>query len=275
MMNLFGTGKRTGSVLGTQAAPIVSGTVADLIQGSQPKSGGGKRYVPASGPKLSDEEVIQGYTDTMYAAYKPDPLVYEEKSAEELRAQIEAWLRPSYERAILSRQERTQVYRAELDADAISRGMGSSSYVTDVKGRQMAEEAEDVAMLESDYGAALSKTLSEQLAAERERALEVAMQNKQNDYDAYMRAYNAALSMFAVYKAKGGGRSGGYYVSTGSGVVATTPENCDAFLAMLSPAERMEVYSGSTAQGQRYKDELIASVGMEGYYKLRGKYGTN
>lgn len=263
--------KRIGSTLGTQVRPITGATLAEMTKDSQPKGGG--YYVAPSAPKQSDEEALMGYMDTLTSAYKPDPLVYEAQSAEDLRAQIEAWLRPSYERAIQSRQERTQTYRAELDADAISRGMGVSSYVTDVKGRQLEREAEDVALLESEYGAALAKTLSEQLADERERALEVAMQNRQNDYDAYMRAYNAALSMFSVYKAKGGGYSRGYYVAgAGSEAVPTTPENCEAFLSILTPEERREVYSGSTEQGRKYKAELLASVSLADYYRLMNKY---
>lgn len=272
----LGLKKRAAVPGGTQIRPITGGaSLADLIADSLKKknSGNGGYYVPPSAPKQSDEEVLGGYMDTLTSAYKPEPLVYEEQSAEDLRAQIEAWLRPSYERAILERQRRTQGYRAELDADAISRGMGVSSYVTDVKSRQMTEEAEDVAQLESEYGATLAKTLSEQLSAERERALEVAMQNKQNDYDAYMRAYSAALSMFAAYKQSGGGVSGGYYVSGAKKtVVPTTPENCETFLSLLTPEERREVYSGTTPEGRQYKDELLASVGLSGYLALMGKY---
>lgn len=272
MSILKGAGKRAGATLKTQVMPITGKTLAELSKNTKPKSGGGGHYVPPAAPKQSDEEVLKSYVSTMYGAYKPDPLVYEERSAEELRAQIEAWLRPSYERAILNRQERTTTYRAELDADAISRGMGASSYVTDVKSRQMREEAEDVAMLESEYGATLSKALGEQLDAERARAFEVAAQNKQNDYDAYMRAYNAALAMFAAYKANGGGVTGGYYVSYGSGVVPTSEENCEAFLAILSPEERKEVYQASTPQGQVYRDELLASVSRSTYYDLMREY---
>ncbi len=263
-----------GSTLGTQVQRPDSGagTLAKLVGSAQSKSSSAGYYVRGAANPQSDGEVLEGYLDSLYAVYKPEKLVYTEQTAEELRAQIEAWLRPSYDQAILNRQTRTGNYRAELDADAISRGMGSSSYVTDVKSRQMQQEAEDVATLEGEYGAALAKTLSERLSEEKERAQEIDMFNAENDHDAYMRAYQAALTMFAAYKAKGGGSGGGYYVSGGDGVTPTTAENCEAFLSLLSPEERTAVYSGSGAEGEQYRRELIASVGMSGYYTLMGKY---
>ncbi|MDO4572340.1 MAG: hypothetical protein Q4C13_03140 [Clostridia bacterium] len=272
-MSIKSTLRKGVSALGTQVMPAAGVKLADLIKSSPSKGGGGGYYVDTSASRPSDQELIQGYTDTLYAAYRPEPLVYEERSAEALRAELEAWLRPGYDGAIARRRERTQSYRAALDADAVSRGMGSSSYVTDVKSRQMAEEARDVAALESEYGAALAGALSEQLGAERERALEAAMFNSRNDHDAYMRAYEAALTMFAAYKARGGGRSG-YYVSGSGGAAAvpTTPEYCEEFLSILSPEERREVYAGSTAQGQQYKAELMASVSPADYYRLMAKY---
>lgn len=272
MASLINTAGRIGATLGTKIVQApAAGTIMNAIKSSQ-TSGGSKSSSSAKQAQPSDQEVLSGYVNTLYSAYQPEPLVYETVSESELLAQIEAWLRPSYERAILNRQESTKNYRAELDADAISRGMGASSYVTDVKSRQLGREAEDVALLNSEYGATLAKTLSEQMAGERERAFEVAKINQQNDYDAYMRAYSAALSMFSVYKAKGGGGGSGAGGSGSGAVVATSPENCEAFLAILTPTERANVYAGTTAQDKQYKSELIASVGMSGYYQLMSKY---
>lgn len=277
MASLLNTAGRIGATLGTQLFPVQSaGSVMNAITRPQTSGGSGKSSGSAKQAQPSDQEVLDGYVNSLYAAYQPDPLAYEPVSESELLTQIEAWLRPSYERAILNRQASTSNYRAELDADAISRGMGACTYVTDVKSRQLGREAEDVALLESEYGASLAKTLSEQLAGERERAFEVAKINQQNDYDAYMRAYDAALAMFSVYKAKrsgsGGGGGSGSGSAAGSTVVATSAENCEAFLSILTPAERANVYAGKTAQDKQYKDEIIASVGLAGYYQLMGKY---
>jgi hypothetical protein len=275
-MNVAG---RTGAALGTQLFPIqAKGSAASVLGlgGTSGGNGGGQQAGGAKQAQPSDQEVLNGYVDTLYAAYRPSPLVYEAASESELLAKIEAWLRPSYERAILNRQASTLNYRAELDADAISRGMGASSYVTDVKSRQLGQEAADIAMLNSEYGATLAKTLSGQMAEERERAFETAKANQQNDYSAYMRAYDAALSLFSAYKAKraSGGSGGGSGGGTGSSsaVTATSPENCEAFLGMLTPAERINIFAGTTARDRQYKSELIASVGLSGYYRLMGKY---
>lgn len=88
--------------------------------------------------------------------------------------------------------------------------------------------------------------------------------------NAYELAYDVALRLFQSYKDSGGGsarRSSG-----SSGVVATSPENCELFLSFLTPAERKEVYEATTPEGKRYRDELLASVGFQGYLKLRIKY---
>ena len=144
----------------------------------------------------------------LYSAYRPEKLTYEALDEDTLRDQIAAWLRPSYDSAIAARRDQTAAYRAELDADAIARGMGSSTYVTDVKSRQLADEAEDIATLEGEYGAQLGKLTMEAAEAERERELEVAIENQKQDQAAYMEAYQAALGLFDTYlKSRGGGRS--------------------------------------------------------------------
>ena len=281
MASLINVAGRAGPALNTQLFPArVKDSVASALKpdGTSGSGSGGQQAGGGKQTQPSDQEVLNGYVNSLYAAYRPDPLVYEAASESELLAQIEAWLRPGYERAISNRQASTLNYRAELDADAISRGMGASSYVTDVKSRQLGQEAEDIALMESEYGATLSKTLSGQMAEERERAFETAKTNQQNDYSAYMRAYDAAISLFSAYKAKrassgsGGSGSGGSAGSGSAAVQATSPENCEAFLALLTPAERANIYAGTTAKDRQYKNELIASVGLGGYYRLASQY---
>ena len=213
----------------------------------------------------SDEDILSDYINQMYTRFAPQEVAYDTRDEAEIRSSVAAWLRPSYDQAIANRQEQTRANKANLDADAIARGMGASTYVTDVKNRQQNAEASDIASLESDYGATLAKYVLDGVDSEQDRALEAEKFNAQQRQSAYDQAYSAALVLYAQYK-KSGGKSGQ------SGPNKTTLENCEAFLSTLSGEERRVVYEGSTTQGAKYRAELLASVGTSGYIQLMGKY---
>ena len=219
-------------------------------------------------PAASDEDVLSSYIDDMYARYQPEELEFDEKTQDELSASVATWLRPGYDQAISNRAAQTERYRAETDADAIARGMGSSTYVTDVKNRQRNAEASDIASLESDYGATLAKYVSEGLETQNEQKLETASYNAEQRQNAYDMAYAAALQLFTYYKKSGGGSGR----SSGTKTTATTQANCAEFLNQLSKDERAEVYAGSTAAGRQYRAEILASVGYSGYLQLQNQY---
>ena len=214
---------------------------------------------------MSDEDVLSGYVNEMYKRFAPQQVAYDARSEEEIRASVAAWLRPSYEQAITNRQVQTRQNKANLDADSIARGMGASTYVTDVKNRQQNAEASDIASLEADYGSTLSKYVLDGVDSEQDRTLEAEKFNASARQDAYDKAYSAALTLFAQYKKNGGGARKG-------GTPTTSLENCEAFLSLLSGEERRAVYEGTTTEGSQYRAELIASVGTAGYIQLMGKY---
>lgn len=265
--------KDTGIDLGKLSGGKVTGT-ANKGTGSKGTGGSGSAGKGTGGISDADQKVLDGYVQKLYSAYRPEKLTYEALDADALREQIAAWLRPSYDSAIAARRDQTAAYRAELDADAIARGMGSSTYVTDVKSRQLADEAEDIATLEGEYGAQLGKLTMEAAEAERERELEVAIENQKQDQAAYMEAYQAALGLFDTYlKSRGsGGGGGGRGGSAAADVSGTTERNCELFLEGLTGAERYDVYTGTDEQNTRYRNELIASVGYDGYLSLMTRY---
>lgn len=222
-------------------------------------------YGSAADPTMSDEDVLSGFVDEMYARFAPQQVTYDSRSEEEIRASVAAWLRPSYEQAIVNRQEQTRLNKANLDADAIARGMGASTYVTDVKNRQQNAESSDIAYLEADYGSALSKYVLDSVESEKDRALEAEQYNADARQAAYDKAYTAALSLYEQYKKTAG-------KSRGGGAAGTSLANCESFLSMLSGEERRAVYEATTAQGAQYRAELIASVGTAGYIRLMDQY---
>ena len=129
-----------------------------------------------------------------------------------LADRIGAVLRPVYEKAIAAIFRGNRHADAELDADAISRGMGSSTFVTDVKRRQDSAAADDVNDLESEYGAKLADQLYKAMEGERDRQLEVEKFNAQQRSAALEQAFSAAQVLDAAYlsarKRRGGGSGG-------------------------------------------------------------------
>lgn len=76
---------------------------------------------------------------------------------ENLYSQLEAFLRPAVDSAIEDRRNYGMTAMAELDADAYSRGMGGSTYLSSMKKREYDSIARDIARLESDYSAELAQ----------------------------------------------------------------------------------------------------------------------
>ena len=86
-----------------------------------------------------------------------------ERTDSQLKNYLTQLIKPSYDRAIQQRQQQTGQANASIDADAASRGMGTSTWVTDAKARQQNSEAADVATLNSNYSSALSDALLNQI----------------------------------------------------------------------------------------------------------------
>ena len=80
-------------------------------------------------------------------------------SLSSLYSQLSAFLRPSVDAAIEDRRSYGDYTLAELDADAYSRGMGGSTYLSSMKMREYDSIARDVAKSEYMYNA--QKTLNE------------------------------------------------------------------------------------------------------------------
>ena len=269
-----------------------SGIGVEAPAGTQPPGGAGRSgssggTTAATGTAnnytTQFQNLLKGLYETTFAS---NPIPYEQMTQQQLSDQITAWLRPGYDQAVYNRSLSTGRANAELDADAIARGMGASSFVTDVKSRNFRDEARDVALLESDYGATLAKNVSERLDAEKARALEVDMFNKEQQQLEYQMAYDAATLLqkmggraehldgslrrgLGAQSAAGTGRQGAAVTAA-----ATTAANCATFLSRLTPAQRAGVYTGTDAQSAAYRNEIIASVGLDGFYRLQSQYGA-
>lgn len=181
-------------------SPITDGGSGPNINLGRINVGGSSSGGSSHSHHHSDADVLSGLIKSMYKRFQPEEITYVAKSEEEIRSSVAAWLRPGYEQAIANRQAQTKTNKANLDADAIARGMGASTYVTDVKNRQQNAESRDIATMESDYGATLAQNVSDGLEDEANRVLEVEEFNAQQRQAAYELAYAAALALFQEYK---------------------------------------------------------------------------
>ncbi len=197
---------------------------------------------------------------------------YIPQSEAALRAQIQSALRPQVDAAIAERREVTKENAAALDVDAWARGMGKSTYLTDMKERQFDDEADDISQMEAEYSATLASLLMEAMEAERQHTLEAQMYNANASANTKQLAFSSAQDAYREYLAtlqSAQKRRGG---SSKEDAIATTEENCRLFLSYLTPEERGNIYKGTTEQDRVYRDELIASLGYAGYVAIQEEF---
>ena len=107
----------------------------DLVAKKQQTLSQKQSALGTGGGSGKSSPTFEQYLAQMNAYYAPETIDYTPLSRDVLTELIADSLRPVYDKAIASRQERTQAYNANLDADAWARGMGSSSYLSDIKSR--------------------------------------------------------------------------------------------------------------------------------------------
>ena len=146
-----------------------------------------------------NDETFEAIYQKMREKFAPTPVTYTPVDEQTLAERISKVLRPMYDKAIAALFKGNQRSDAELDADAISRGMGSSTYVTDVKRRQDNATAEGARDLESDYGAKMADQLYKAMEGERSRMLEVEKFNVQQRNAAMEQAFAAAKYLYQAY----------------------------------------------------------------------------
>ena len=251
-------------------------------QPAKPKSTG---TGSGSGATPSFESIFE----EMLKRYLPETVSFTPLGEDVLRETISNWLRPAYEQAIRSRRERTERQNAELDADAWARGMGASTYVTDVKDRAFRSEAQDVSDLESDYVSALAGQLYDAMRAQQEQKIAVDQFNAEQINHARERAADEAQALYSAYLAAGGGGSGkGVQQTPGSFLEAllagidpsqnSAPQADDTakvdyktaanLLSRLSPEQRARLYAGD-GEFARHNAEILAGIGQEAYEQLK------
>ncbi|MBR5949487.1 MAG: hypothetical protein IKZ82_12705, partial [Clostridia bacterium] len=120
------------------------------------ENGGNGETAPANG---YDAGSFEDYYSRLIAALHSYGIDMALPTLDELYNQLSSFLRPSVDAAIEGRQRYGETVMAELDADAYSRGMGSSSYLSSMKNREYDDIANDIASMESSYNSTLAEYL--------------------------------------------------------------------------------------------------------------------
>ena len=196
-----------------------------------------------------DDETFQDMYQRMKEQYAPELVTYTPVDEQTLAERISKVLRPVYDRAIEALFKGKQRSAAELDADAISRGMGSSTFVSDLKRRQDDAAAEGAQNLESEYGAKMADQLYKALDSEREKQLEADKFNAQQQNEANAKAFEAAKEMYEAYLAARKRHRGGGSGSAGSQRAQTGEADVKNGLAQAVAAARGKLAANPNGPG--------------------------
>ena len=228
--------------------------------------------------KYYSNQVFETIYEKAKKDYAPQLVTYTPLDEQTLAERIGAVLRPLYDKAIAAIFRGNRRQDAELDADAISRGMGSSTFVTDVKRRQDNAAADDVRELESDYGTKLADQLYKAMEGERSRMLEVEKFNAQQRNAAMEQAFAAAKYLYQAYlearAAQGsGGGSGGSGGKTKEGPTDAQVKNS---LAQAVAAARGQIKTnpngaGFYAKGDHETASRTTNSDLSKYVKKRAQ----
>lgn len=198
---------------------------------------------------------------------------------EELYGQLEQFLRPAIDSAIENRRQNSAATLAELDADAYSRGMGGSTYLSGIKQREYDAAAADIAMLEANYDAQLAKYLYDavqELADIQQSFAEMQLRHRQDMEK--LRAQQSGKSSGGKAAAGSGksGSSGGKNDSSGGG---SYPDGSGkyynyycAYLSHLPEREIDSVFFSNSSEWSIIREQMRQRLGEELYELIMRRF---
>jgi hypothetical protein len=229
----------------------VDGVYGPLTQAAYMASSGGGVTTPATTAVYADPS-FEGYYNSIKASLVPQTVSYAMPDMNALTSQIAAYLRPAYDQAIANRQNQTVQNRADIDADAASRGMGRSSWVTDVKARESKAEATDIANLESNYGAALAEAVLGQYNQHLNNKLQVDLANAQMLAQYEQLAYDRAGDMYNLMQASKKSSGGNGSRKSGGGDAI----DWAAYINSLQPYQIHELANSNNAEAVAVRNAM-------------------
>lgn len=257
-------------------------------------SSGGRNGGGGGGGSAAPAYTFGDFYNTTRAAYAPRLVEIEDFDREGSAASLSSVMRPQYDLAIDDRERRTDTAKAELDADALARNMGTSAYVTDVKRRMHADEARDIAALEAQFGAEVERYLIEMEQDHARRKTEADVFNAGEWNDAMARAYDSAMALYRNYLASLGSGGGGRRKAGGAAfsglsydhlldsdwmwdrIPDADKEDIYRYLEVVcTPQERDQIYYGTSPLYANIRAEILKALGVKGSRELHGDLPGN
>ena len=189
------------------------------VQTPEAPQTGGEQDAPNQAEQSAQSpfgELFDGYYQSVYGLLSTAPVTVNAPSYEELYELYSTMLRPDTDAAIDARNQAAAANMAELDADAYSRGMGSSTFVTSMHGRELSTASSDIAQLEAQYASTLAAQLMNAMNEYNQMSLQAQMFNAQLDSDARSDAYSAAFNAYGTGRGRFSGTGGIVFSPSGS-----------------------------------------------------------
>ncbi|MBQ9833310.1 MAG: hypothetical protein IJO48_06225 [Clostridia bacterium] len=252
-----------------------------------------------------NSSTFMNYYNSLLSGMTVPQVSAETPSKAELAADISEFLRPSYDTAISNRKKAGYSNMAEIDADAASRGMGSSTFVTSMKAREQDDVYNDISELETGYASTLAKSVYDAMSSYRDLALEAEKFNAQAQLDANNAALSAAKTIYSAFleqlsaelaassaSSSSGSSSSSASSSSSSGKSSSssnksenketsttetsrtlTYNECILYLSSLSNSQLRLLMTSTNDIWVQRRDMLMDSLGEDQFYRLVGKNG--
>lgn len=223
------------------------------------------------------DQTFDGYYNAIKSSLSVPTVTVNTPSREEVSSMWSSILRPGVDAAIEKRNESAERDMAELDADAVSRGMGGSSYVTSVKAREMEEAQEDISDMEAQYGAVLAERIYETLSKYDQMNLSAQQYNADAAASAAKTALSMASDWYSQYLAQQAAaakqQTSGSSGSSSSKKSGLSTADYTEYVRNLTPAQQKLLFNSDTEYWSSRRDEIYSALGSTLYENLKKQYG--
>lgn len=265
---------------GAGAQPKAAPSVPTRSEGSAQQDG----TAPAtaqSGEGGAPSGGFDDYYSRLIATLRSYGVNMELPTLNELYDQLAAFLRPSVDRAIEQRRSYGDTVLAELDADAYSRGMGGSSYLSSMKNREYDAAASDIASLEANYNATLAQYLYNASNELRSIQAEFEKMRRQHQYEMERLRMEQQHSL-RLAALRSSGRNTGSDPDPGTNEsneltpeqYAANYEASVAYMRLISGEERNNVFTSMDPYWVGIRRELMQNLTGEDFARLRRRFYT-
>ena len=232
----------------------------------------------------SRDSVFDAYYSAIKNSLTVPTVTVKTPSKDEVSSMWSEILRPGVDAAIEKRNRSAEEDMAELDADAVSRGMGGSSYVTSVKAREMEEAQEDISEMEAQYGAVLAERIYETLSQYDQLDLSARQYNAEAASAAAKTALSMASDWYSQYMAQqaaaaqkqtSGSSSSSSGSSSSSKKSGLSAADYTEYVRNLTSAQQKLLFTSSAEYWSSRRDEIYSALGSALYENLKKQYGGN